>query len=118
HGKARQGQRSRFLLTVLLTVFLVYTFIPLAYLLISATKGTDDLFGTFGFWFGESFSLGDNLRDLVTQSDGVFLRWLANSFVYASVSGIGAALLSTAAGYAFAKYSFIGRRAIFALILG
>jgi multiple sugar transport system permease protein len=118
HAKARQGQRSRILLTVLLTVFLVYTFIPLAYLVISATKGTDDLFGTFGFWFGEKFSLGDNLRDLFTQSNGVFLRWLVNSFVYASVSGIGAALLSTAAGYAFAKYSFVGRKAIFALILG
>jgi multiple sugar transport system permease protein len=118
HARARQGQRSRILLTVLLTVFLIYTFIPLAYLVISATKGTDDLFGTFGFWFGEKFSLGDNLRDLFTQGNGVFLRWLANSFVYASVSGIGAALLSTAAGYAFAKYSFVGRRAIFALILG
>jgi len=117
-AKARQGQRGRILLTLLLTVFLIYTFIPLAYLLISATKNTDDLFGTFGFWFGESFSLSENLRDLVTQSDGVFLRWLANSFIYASVSGVGAALLSTAAGYAFAKFSFVGRKAIFALILG
>jgi multiple sugar transport system permease protein len=117
-AKARQGQRSRILLTLLLTVFLIYTFIPLAYLVISATKGTDDLFGTFGFWFGENFSLGDNLRDLFTQSDGVFLRWLVNSFAYASVSGVGAALLSTAAGYAFAKFSFVGRKATFALILG
>lgn len=117
-GRRRQGERSRILLTLLLAVFLVYTFIPLVYLVISATKGTDDLFGTFGFWFGEKFSLAENLHDLFTQSDGVFLRWLTNSFVYASVSGIGAALLSTAAGYAFAKFSFVGRRAIFALILG
>jgi multiple sugar transport system permease protein len=114
----RQGQRGRILLTLLLTVFLIYTFIPLAYLVIAATKNTDDLFGTFGFWFGEKFSLAENLRDLVTQSDGVFLRWLANSFIYASVSGVGAALLATAAGYAFAKFSFAGRKAIFALILG
>jgi multiple sugar transport system permease protein len=116
--KARQGQRGRILLTLLLTVFLIYTFIPLAYLVIAATKNTDDLFGTFGFWFGEKFSLAENLRDLVTQSDGMFLRWLVNSFIYASVSGVGAALLATAAGYAFAKFSFVGRKAIFALILG
>ena len=116
--RVRSGQRSRILLTVLLTIFLIYTFIPLVYLAISATKGIDDLFGTFGFWFGQRFSLIDNLRELFTYSNGVFLRWLANSFIYASVAGLGAAVLSTAAGYAFAKYSFVGRKAIFALILG
>lgn len=114
----KRGRRTQILLTLLLTLFLVYTFIPLVYLVISATKGTDDLFSSFGFWFGDRFSLFDNLRDLFTQQDGVFLRWLINSFVYASVSGLGAAVLSTAAGYAFAKFSFIGKKASFALILG
>jgi multiple sugar transport system permease protein len=109
-SKARPGQRSRVVLTLLLTLFLIYTFIPLVYLVISSTKGIDDLFGSFGFWFGERFSLFDNLRDLFTYSDGVFLRWLANSFIYASVSGLGAALLATAAGYASPSTVLSGAR--------
>ena len=41
-----------------------------------------------------------------------------NSLVYASVSGLGAALFATAGGYAFAKFNFPGRRLGFALVLG
>lgn len=118
--RRRPGQlrRTKILMTLLLTVFLVYTFVPFIYLIISATKNTDDLFGTFGFWFGTQFSLVDNLRDLFARDDGVYLRWLGNSLLYATVSGLGAAILSTAAGYAFAKFSFVGRNSAFALILG
>ena len=116
--RAPNPKRTRLLLTLVLTGFLVYTFIPLVYLLLASTKSVDDLFGTFGFWFGERFALFDNIRDLFAYGDGVYLRWLTNSFLYASVSAVGAALLATAAGYAFAKYSFSGQKLTFALILG
>lgn len=118
--RRRPGQlrRTKILMTLLLALFLIYTFIPFFYLIISATKNTDDLFGTFGFWFGTRFSLFDNLGELFTRSDGVYLRWLGNSLLYATISGLGAAILSTAAGYAFAKFSFVGRKSAFALILG
>ena len=118
--RRRPGElrRNRVLMTLLLSVFLIYTFIPLIYLVISSTKNNADLFGTFGFWVGTRFSLFDNLGELFTRQDGVFLRWMFNSFLYATISGIGAAILSTAAGYAFAKFSFRGRKVGFALILG
>ena len=48
----------------------------------------------------------------------MFARWLVNTFVYASVSALGASLLASAAGYAFAKFAFRGRDAFFAVILG
>jgi multiple sugar transport system permease protein len=116
----RPGERrpNKILLTLPLAVFLIYTFIPLVYLLISSTKNNRDLFGTFGFWFGREFNLIDNLRELFARENGVYLRWLSNSFIYATVSSLGAAVLSTAAGYAFAKFEFPGRKAAFALILG
>jgi multiple sugar transport system permease protein len=41
-----------------------------------------------------------------------------NSVLYATVSGVGAALLATAAGYAFAKFKFRGRNLTFGLVLG
>jgi multiple sugar transport system permease protein len=118
--RRRPGElrRTRILLTVLLSVFLIYTFIPLVYLIISSTKTNGDLFGTFGFWFGGRFNLFQNLNELFARDGGVYLRWLVNSFLYATVSGFGAAILATAAGYAFAKFRFRGRNLGFALILG
>lgn len=115
---AGERRRTRILMTLLVLVFLIYTLAPLVYLAISATKDNADLIGTFGFWFGDRFSLLDNLRTLFAHDDGVFLRWMFNSFAYATVSALGAALLSAGAGYAFAKFDFPGRRLGFALILG
>ena len=55
---------------------------------------------------------------MLTFQDGVFVRWVLNSVIYAVVSAVGAAFLATAAGYAFAKYQFPGGTALFAIILG
>ena len=113
-----ERRRSKIMLTLLLLVFLVYTFIPLAYLVLSATKTNGDLFTTFGFGFGTEFNLWQNLSDLFSRDDGIFSRWMFNSILYATISGVGAALLATAAGYAFAKFKFRGRNLTFGLVLG
>jgi multiple sugar transport system permease protein len=113
-----ERRRSKIMLTLLLLVFLVYAFIPLVYLVLSATKTNGDLFTTFGFGFGTEFNLWQNLSDLFARDNGVFLRWMFNSVLYATISGVGAALLATAAGYAFAKFKFRGRNLTFGLVLG
>jgi multiple sugar transport system permease protein len=119
-ARRRPGERrrSRIILTLLLSLFLVYSFVPLLYLILSATKTNGDLFSTFGFGFGTEFNLWQNLSDLFSRDNGIFLRWMINSVVYATVSGVGAALLATAAGYAFAKFKFRGRNLTFGLVLG
>jgi multiple sugar transport system permease protein len=111
-------RRQRWLLTAVLGVYFVYTFIPLLYVIVSATKTNADLFGTFGLWFAGDFNLWENLQGLFTYQDGAFARWLLNSFLYAAISGLGAALLATCAGYAFAKFRFRGKTLFFALVLG
>jgi len=113
-----ERRRSKIILTLLLVVFLVYAFTPLVYLVLSATKTNGDLFTTFGFGFGTEFNLWQNLSDLFARDNGVFLRWMFNSVLYATISGVGAALLATAAGYAFAKFKFRGRTLTFGLVLG
>jgi multiple sugar transport system permease protein len=119
-AKRRPGERrrSRVMLTLLLSLFLVYSLAPLLYLVLSSTKTNGDLFTTFGFGFGTEFNLWQNLSDLFSRDNGIFLRWMINSLLYATVSGVGAALLSTAAGYAFAKFKFRGRSLTFGLVLG
>lgn len=113
-----ERQRSRIILTLLLSLFLVYSFAPLVYLVLSATKTNGDLFSTFGFGFGTEFNLWQNLSDLFARDNGLFVRWMFNSLIYSTVAGIGAAIFSTAAGYAFAKFRFRGRNLTFGLVLG
>jgi multiple sugar transport system permease protein len=119
-AKRRPGERrrSRVILTLLLSLFLVYSFVPLIYLVLSATKSNSDLFTTFGFGFGTEFKLWQNLSELLARDNGIFMRWMLNSVLYSTLAGIGAALFATAAGYAFAKFKFRGRDVTFGLVLG
>lgn len=113
----RKKPRST-LLTVLVWICVAYFLLPLLWLVISSTKDNSDLFSTFGYWFGDSVNLIQNLTDLSTYDGGVFWRWMLNTILYAGVSAVGAAFLATAAGYAFAKYKFPGSTVLFYSVLG
>jgi multiple sugar transport system permease protein len=112
-----QTARRRALPTVLLAIFFVYFVLPLVWLVISSTKSNDDLFSTFGLWFS-TLHLSENLHDTFTYDGGVYLTWFGNSAFYAITSAVGTALVSTLAGYGFAKYRFRGRELLFAIVLG
>jgi multiple sugar transport system permease protein len=94
-----------------------YFLFPLFWLVVASTKSNDDLFSSFGLWFA-NFNLLENIQTVLTLQDGVFIRWALNSLIYAVVSAVGASFLATAAGYAFAKYRFPGRTALFSITLG
>jgi multiple sugar transport system permease protein len=115
---SKNFQRNRILLTAVLGLYFFYTFIPIWYVITASTKTNQDLFNTFGLWFSDDFKLGQNLYDLFTIQDGIFGQWLMNTFFYATTSAIGSALLATLAGYAFAKYDFVGKKFFYALVLG
>jgi multiple sugar transport system permease protein len=115
--RARPHRRSN-MLTLAMLACTVYFLLPLCWLAVSATKSNSGLFTTFGLWFGGDFDLLGNIRDVLTYRDGVFVHWLLNTAMYAVVSSCGAALLAAMGGYAFAKYRFPGRNALFALVLG
>jgi multiple sugar transport system permease protein len=117
-GTSARFRRNRALLTVVLAVYFVYTFVPIWYVITASTKTNPDLFSSFGLWFAADFHLWQNLSDLFTIQNGIFRNWLWNTFYYALLSGLGAALFATFAGYAFAKYDFVGKKFLFALVLG
>jgi multiple sugar transport system permease protein len=116
--KTQRGKERSTVLTVALVACTFYFLLPLAWLVISATKSTSDLFDTFGFWFSGHFNLFTNIKDVFTYEGGTFTRWIANTAFYAGTAALGAAALATAAGYAFAKYDFPGGKIIFGGILG
>jgi multiple sugar transport system permease protein len=111
-------KRRSNLLTVVMWLCVLYFIVPIAWLFISSTKDNSDLFTTFGLWFGRDFSLFANIVDVFTYQDGIYLRWALNTVLYAGVSAIGASLLATMAGYAFAKYRFPGDKALFSITMG
>ena len=63
-----------------------------------------------GSWFGRNFDLFENLQTVFTIQDGIYTRWLVNTVIYSVISAVGATLLATMAGYAFAKYEFPGEQ--------
>lgn len=126
--KPRPRRRSRrtsharptpsILLTVLTALVGLYALVPLVWLLINATKTQPDLFSSFGLWFSGDFALWDNVVGVLTYDGGVFLRWFANTLLYVVVGGGGATLLALLGGYGLAKFTFPGKRAVFAVVIG
>jgi multiple sugar transport system permease protein len=112
------GGRPSTMLTVVMLLCVAYFLLPLWWVLVASTKSNADLFSSFGLWFSGDFNLFENLQDVFTSQGGVFAKWLRNSVLYAVVSAVGAAVLATMAGYAFAKFRFPGRNLLFSIILG
>lgn len=105
-------------LTLVMVLFALYALAPLAWLLINASKTQQSMFDSFGLWFSGRFALLDNLQQVLTYDDGIYVRWLANTILYVVVGAGGATVLATLAGYGLAKYDFPGKRAVFATVLG
>jgi multiple sugar transport system permease protein len=119
----RQARPRRFDLSSIgamtfLLIFTLYFLIPFAWLVIASTKSQSDLFGTFGLWFSPNFNLFTNLSQLFTYNNGIFVRWLLNTLLYAGVGSVVGTFLAAMAGYALAKYHFRGRNLVFSVILG
>jgi len=119
-AELRKPRQQRYVpLQVLLGFLLIYFLIPFWWVIVNSSKDAAGLFGGgSALWFADNVDYWGNLVQLFTFQDGIYLRWLMNSALYAVVGGIGATVLAVAAGYGFAKYDFRGRRLGFAILLG
>jgi multiple sugar transport system permease protein len=109
--------RTRWLPTALLLLGALYCLTPVVWVAIAATKGPSELFSTFSFWPSFHGGFQYNVTHLLDFRDGVFLKWALNSLLYAGVGSVLSVGVSTIAGYALAKYEFVGRELIFMTIL-
>ncbi len=114
----RERPRRSVLLTLVSAIVLVYSLVPLVWLLINSTKTQANLFSSFGLWFSGDFALFSNIRDTLTYGDGQFVRWFANTVLYVVLGAGGATLLATLGGYGLAKFNFPGKSAVFAIVIG
>jgi len=114
---SRRGDRplGSWFATLALIVGAVYCLVPVAWVVIAASKTSRELFSTFSFAPGTGFL--ENFSKLNSYGDGQFWRWCLNSLLYAGVGALASTLVSAMAGYAFAKYQFRGRNTLFAILL-
>lgn len=108
---------SSIIIMAILAIVTCYFLVPVYWVFVSATKSTEGLFSTNGFWFGGGFHLVENVREVLTARDGVFPRWSLNSVLYAGGGALIATYLAAAAGYALAKFQFRGKKLAIGLIL-
>ncbi|MFJ3774069.1 carbohydrate ABC transporter permease [Streptomyces sp. NPDC090075] len=108
---------SRTAVIALMFVLALYFLLPLYFLIVAATKPQGDLAATNGLVFSH-FQLFDNLRTLFTFDDGIFVRWILNTVVYAVLGAAVGTLISALCGYALAKFRFRGREFLFSVVLG
>lgn len=116
-GRIRESAVSRTVAMSVMVVATLYFLTPLWWLFVAATKTRDDFTTAAPLWFAD-FALFDNIAALVEYRDGVFLRWMLNSVLYAGVGAAVATMFAAMAGYAIAKYSFRGRETFFNIVLG
>lgn len=103
--------------TLFMVIFAVYFLIPIWWLIVASSKTRGTLTTTNGLWFASPFKLISNIGDVLTYQNGIYLRWLGNSLVYAGLGALGGTVLAGMAGYALAKYVFPGREVVFNVIL-
>ncbi|PSK90191.1 multiple sugar transport system permease protein [Murinocardiopsis flavida] len=115
-GARRRPSTSRIIIVAALTLAALYFLIPAYWLAVAATKSLGGLYGSFGLWFSEP-QLWANLTALFTHDGGVFLRWSANTLLYAGVGSVVATLLAASTGYVLAKFEFRGRDTVFNVVL-
>lgn len=117
HWNPRNKRKSKSL-TLAMTLALIYSLLPLFWLLVNSSKTEANLFSTQGLWFGGHFALIDNIRETFSYDNGVFLRWFANTLLYVVIGAGGATILATLAGYGLAKFEFPGKKGVLATVLG
>ncbi|MFF4067091.1 carbohydrate ABC transporter permease [[Kitasatospora] papulosa] len=116
HSVARPRRST--VLTLLMGLTAVYALMPLAWLVVNATKTQKSLLDSFGLWFSGEFALWDNISQTLTYDDGIFVRWFLNTLLYVVVGAGGATFLAVLGGYGLAKFDFAGKRAVFATVIG
>ena len=106
------------LATLIMLLFAVGALMPFFFLFISSFKPGSEMIRNglqlkFDF---ENFSLV-NYGLLITERDGMYLKWYINSIAIMVLQVAAGLFLSSLVGYGLAKYRFKGRNTIFILVL-
>jgi multiple sugar transport system permease protein len=103
--------------TAILVVLAVYFIFPFYWLAIGTTKNVSQLYQK-SLLPGVPSHLLENIQRVFSYDNGAFFKWLGNSFLYASVGSLMGVSIASLAGFAFRRYDFLFKKALFVIILG
>ncbi|MFI5634771.1 carbohydrate ABC transporter permease [Streptomyces sp. NPDC051664] len=107
---------GRSVVQVVVGISVLYTLLPVLWLVLAASKDRDALFGSDVLSL-DHFSFVQNLKDLFAMDGGLYGRWYGNSLLYAVLGAALGSLVSIGCGYAFDKYRFPHKEKLFGLVL-
>ncbi len=107
---------SYFTVNGLLIIGSAYMLFPVLWLVFSSTKTLTELYTTPAFSFA-TMNLWENIHNVLTVENGIFIRWMGMAFLYAGVGAVLGGLISVMAGYAFDKYEFRGKKAWLGVVM-
>ncbi|MFF9688794.1 carbohydrate ABC transporter permease [Streptomyces sp. NPDC014623] len=107
---------GRSVVNLVVFVSVLYTLLPVLWLVLASTKDRDALFSS-DILSLSGFSFVRNMKDLFATDGGLYGRWYGNSLLYAVLGAALGALISVACGYAFDKYRFAHKEKLFGLVL-
>lgn len=112
------SRKSKVWISIFFFFGIIYFGFPIYWIAISATKSGSDFGSTNALFLGNSFQLFENMQNLFTAYDGIFLRWMLNSLIYAGGGALGVALISAFGGYALSKLINKGGTTLAAITIG
>ncbi|MFI6879089.1 carbohydrate ABC transporter permease [Streptomyces sp. NPDC050400] len=112
----RPRMLGRATVNAVVVLSVLYTLLPVLWLVLAASKSRDALFSSSILSFSD-FSPVQNVKDLFAMDDGLYGRWYGNSLLYAVLGAALGSLISVACGYAFDKYHFRHKEKLFGLVL-
>ncbi|MFF1836528.1 carbohydrate ABC transporter permease [Streptomyces sp. NPDC058231] len=107
---------GRSVVNAVVGISVLYTLLPVLWLVLAASKDRDALFGS-DVLSPHHFAFVQNLKDVFAMDGGLYGRWYGNSLLYAVLGAALGALVSIACGYAFDKYRFAHKEKLFGLVL-
>ncbi|MFE9725878.1 carbohydrate ABC transporter permease [Streptomyces sp. NPDC005794] len=107
---------GRSVVNLVVFVSVLYTLLPVLWLVLASTKDRDALFSS-DLLSLNGFSFVQNVKELFAMDGGLYGRWYGNSLLYAVLGAALGALISIACGYAFDKYRFAHKEKLFGLVL-
>jgi multiple sugar transport system permease protein len=111
------GWSGRVILSVVVTIFVLFFLIPIVWLLLATTKSAHGLIVANPFAPGSLGNLADNWKQLFGFQDGAVTAWVGNSALY-SLGALAVTLVaSIPAGYAMALTEFRFRRVLLVMTL-
>lgn len=101
---------------VMLALTIVVSAFPIYWMIVIASRTNDDAVAVPPPLFPGG-NLGANIRRVLANEDAHFVAGLVNSTIVATTVTVSVVLISTLAGFAFARLTFKGRKVLLVIIL-